>query len=110
MDLWAEALASGTPLLTQPLVARGIRLLREAMDAGPELSDRDRIAGFWLAGRLLGAEWTSGDEERRLLAEWLAAGARGIATLGADARALNALDAAFLLDASVAAPAARVAR
>jgi hypothetical protein len=108
LDLWAEGLALGAPRLTPPLATRALRLITGATDGRPDMADEDRVALYWLATRLLDAEWHPSDDDLRAIDSVIREGRRAALTVAAEA--LSPLDAALLLDALTWSPVASIAR
>lgn len=108
LDIWAEALASGSRSLTETLARQGFQSLTVPV-VGRAKTDDDWIAAFWLATRLLDAPWQPADPEIRQLGDIVADGGRRVLAAFANS-SLNALDAALLFDALSASPQDRIAR
>lgn len=110
LDVWAEALAAGAPRLTREAADAAYTLLTSPSSRRPAQLDEDRLAAFWLATRLLSAPWSPTDEQLAALEAVLDAGRRAVIAQAYGGRTASALEAALLLDALSAAPAARLAR
>lgn len=110
IDLFAATIASGRTRLEAEMARRAFTLLI-APDAGRgSSSPEDYLAAFWLACRLLEAEWQPTDAQLRSLDDYLADARRSVAHLVSTGQVRSAIDAAFALDASAASPATRLAR
>lgn len=110
IDLFAEALVGGTATMNADLARRAFRHVTAQSAARPLATDSDRIAVFWLASRLLDADWGPTDTELAALSGLLDDGRRGTQQLLGHETTINTLDAAMLLDALSASPAGQLAR
>lgn len=111
LDVFAEALLTGSPAMGADLAIRAYHLLATPTTARPPAEDRDRIAAFWLATRLFDAGWRPTDSQLAALTGLMDDTARACRMmLRRDHGVLDPLDAAMLLDAMTAAPATQLAR
>lgn len=111
LGVFAEALLTGSRVLDATLSERGYHILVAPPTSRPAQGDRDRVAVYWLATRLLDSDWHPTDEQVGLLGRVLDEGGRAARLmLAGQYWLLDPLDAAMLLDAMSAAPATRLAR
>jgi len=111
LGVFAEALLTGSRILQATLSERGYHILIAPPTSRPEQGDRDRVAAYWLATRLLDSDWRPTDQQVGLLGRVLDEGGRAARLILARKNwLLDPLDAAMLLDAMSAAPATRLAR
>jgi hypothetical protein len=110
LDLFAEALLGGSTALSAELAQRAFRHLTASAVSRPSATDRDRVTVFWLATRLLEANWRPTDYELSTLGSLIADSRRSTRLLLGQAQAIDALDAALLLDAMAACPSGQLAR
>jgi len=109
-DLFAETLASGDVRLNSATARRAFAQLSAPTASRPAIVLEDRIAAYWLASRLLDAEWTPLDAEVHIL-ENLIADLRGSVVSAVNAGEVSsALDAALIIDAERSSPAGRLSR
>ena len=86
-----------------------MRILAGPPGVRPSVNDEDRVALYWLATRLLEANWQPTDKDLNTLKQFIAEGARAALTLIGDG-VLPPLDAAMLLDALTWSPPEALAR
>jgi len=111
LDTLAEALLSGSTAISAQLAPRAYDLLTAPTISRPPAEDRDRIAAFWLATRLLDSEWRPNDSQLAALGNLIDDTARASRPMLRRVHpALDPLDAAMLLDAMTAAPATQLTR
>jgi hypothetical protein len=111
LDIFAEALLEGSGTLGPELAVRATSLLTMPSASRPPAESRDRIAAFWLATRILDAEWRPTDAQLAALGRLIDDTARACRLLlRREPPALDPVDAAMLLDAMTAAPATKLTR
>jgi len=110
LDLFAETLARGGVRLSSSTAQRAYAQLIAPIAGRPAIVLDDRIAAYWLANRLLDAEWDPADAEVNVL-ENLIGDLRDSVVSALNARQVSsALDAALIIDAERSSPAARLSR
>lgn len=110
VDLFAATIASGRTRLDAETARRAFRhLIAPNAARGPSTSE-DYVAAYWLAGRLLEAEWQPTDAELQSIDDYLADVRRSVEHVVSTGQVSSAIDAAFALDATAASPASKLAR
>ena len=110
IDIFAATIASGRARLDGESARRAFAHLI-APDAGRATSTpEDHVAAFWLAVRLLDADWQPTDAELHSIDDYLADARRSVEHLVSTGQLRSAIDAAFALDAISASPAMKLAR
>lgn len=110
IDLFAATIASGRTRFDAETARRAFTHLIAPDASRGSSTPEDYVAAFWLASRLLDAEWQPTDADLRAIDDYLADVRRSVEHLVSTGQVRSAIDAAFALDASAASPATKLAR
>jgi hypothetical protein len=110
IDLFAASIATGRARLDGESARRVFAHLTAPDADRPTSTPEDQVAAFWLAVRLLDADWQPTDAELQSIDDYLADARRSVEHLVHTGQIRSAIDAAFALDAITASPAMKLAR
>lgn len=110
IDLFAETIATGQSQLSSIAAQRTLELLTNSANGRPAATTEDHIAAYWLASRLLEADWEPTTANLEVIAGCIADFRRSVEHALANGQVRSAIDAAMIIDADSTYPASRLAR